>query len=50
MIALLKALFAEGPVPANTQIEADQEIEDLSEGFIHTLGLEGQDIHPGLDR
>lgn len=47
MMALFKALFFDEE-PSQTQV-LDQELEDLSQGFIFTLGLEGQDRHPGLD-
>lgn len=49
MMALFKTLFFDEAPSATQAQDLDQELEDLSQGFIYTLGLEGQDRHPGLD-
>lgn len=49
MTALFKTLFFDEAPSASQAKDLDQELADLSQGFIYTLGLEGQDRHPGLD-
>ncbi len=44
MLDFIRDLFSEGPAPSS--IAQDQEMQA---GFIYALGLEGEDIHPGLE-